>query len=177
MKKNSNRLTRIAMGRFNAHKTENSTVFFFLLSLLSFIPYFLLENFASRYHSSRDMVIAWQTLEFILHEWVLNLLFFSLRCLVMLRLSRTLSAFVYHPWAVVGADQLIVSSLYINISLKEKSCFCSRRRRRRCFFNLWKLKPRNMQKQACKTSKTQREKAEWVKMKGMHKNSKNAGKA
>lgn len=95
------------------------------------------ENFASRYHSSRDMVIAWQTLEFILHEWVLNLLFFSLRCLVMLRLSRTLSAFVYHRWAVVGADQLIVSSLYINISLKEKSCFCSRRRRR-CFFNLWK---------------------------------------
>ena len=38
----------------------------------------------------------------------------------------------------MGADQLIVSSLYINISLKEKSCFCRRRRRRRrrCFFNL-----------------------------------------
>ena len=34
-----------------------------------------------------------------------------------------------------------------------------------------------MQKQACKTSKTQREKAEWAKMKGMHKNSKNMGKA
>lgn len=115
------------------------------------------ENFASRYHSSRDMVIAWQTLEFILHEWVLNLLFFSLRCLVMLRLSRTLSAFVYHRWAAVGADQLIVSSLYINISLKEKSCFCSRVVVVVVVF-LTCEKPRNMQKQACKTSKTQREK-------------------
>ena len=94
----------------------------------------------------------------------------------MLRLSRTLSAFVYHRRAVVGADQLIVSSLYINISLKEKSCFCSRVVVVVVVF-LTCEKPRNMQKQACKTSKTQREKAEWVKMKGMYKNSKNAGKA